>query len=169
MRNPEPTPRRRLACILGAACAAAALVAGPALADGDSCREWLREHSDWKARAIARYLGGAPQRDLDTAVFEILQREAYLTSCEMSAQESRAPMVGWRLIDRTPDDYAVAVIDSVLARAGLDPELRDRLGDLGAPEPASAPAAVAGTATHDATERASSSTYARRRAKGVAR
>ena len=48
----------------GCLAAAAALVFGAtgARAGNDSCREWQKEHCEWKARAIKRYLGGAPQR-----------------------------------------------------------------------------------------------------------
>ena len=38
---------------------------------------------------VKRYLGRAPQRELDEAVFELLQREAYLTSCDQSVRAAR--------------------------------------------------------------------------------
>ena len=67
-----------------------------------------------------------------------------------------------------PDDYAVAVVDSVLARAGLDPDLRAALGDLGQPaETPAAPATVAATASERGEP--SSSSWSRRRFKGAAR
>jgi hypothetical protein len=158
----------RLTEATGAVALAAALLGGtPALAGDESCREWLREHCDWKARAISHYLTGAPQRELDIAVFEILQREAYLTSCEVSARESRAPMVGWRLVGRTPDDYGGAVLESVLERAGLDLDLRDSLGDADAP-PAPTPD-TSYTARDDSDGFLPRTSYARRRATGAAR
>ncbi len=66
------------ACL--AALAAALLAGGAAQGGSDSCREWRREHCAWKAESMRRYLLGAPQRELDAAIFEMLQREAYLTS-----------------------------------------------------------------------------------------
>ena len=127
--------------------AAAALLLGAngARAETDSCREWQKEHCEWKARAIQRYLGGAPQRELDEAVFEILQREAYLTSCDVSARASRGALVGWRLVGRTPDDFGSAVLESVLERSGFDVGLRSRLSGV-LDEPARQPAPIANTA-----------------------
>ena len=119
--------------ISGAACAAAqaaALLAGGAAQAGrDSCREWRREHCTWKAESMRRYLTGAPQRELDAAIFEMLQREAYLSSCDISVQGSRGVLVGWRLVGRSPDEYGSAVVESVLERAGFDVGLRAQLGD----------------------------------------
>jgi hypothetical protein len=112
-----------------------------AQAGNDSCREWQKEHCEWKARALRRYLHGAPQRELDAAVFEVLQREAYLTSCDVSARVSRGAMVGWRLVARAPDEYGSAVLESLLERSGFDVGLRDLLRSaIGDPRPA-APAA----------------------------
>jgi hypothetical protein len=167
MRNDLLSPRRLAGTSLAVALAAALLGAGAAHAGDESCREWLREHCDWKARAIHHYLTGAPQRELDEAVFEILQREAYLTSCEMSAQESRAPMVGWRLVGRAPDEYAAAVLESVLERAGLDLDLRASLGDAVAPAARPAPEAQTALDVPNASLRKTS--YARRRIAGAAR
>jgi hypothetical protein len=127
--------------------ATAALLFGAtgALAGNDSCREWQEEHCEWKARAIHRYLRSAPQRELDEAMFEILQREAYLTSCEVSARASRDVLVGWRLVGRTPDEFGSAVLEAVLERSGFDVALRSRLsGVIG--EPAHSPAPIANTA-----------------------
>lgn len=130
-----------------AALLALLFVAGGAQAGNDSCREWEKEHCEWKARAINRYLRGAPQRELDEALFEILQREAYLTSCESSGRAARGALVGWRLVDRTPDEFGSAVLESVLARSGFDVGLRSRLSSaIG--EPARRPAPIANTAMH---------------------
>jgi hypothetical protein len=140
---------RMLSLAICFATAAATLLTAPgAHAGNDSCREWQKEHCDWKARAIQRYLRGAPQRDLDEAIFEVLQREAYLTSCDASAQSSRNAMVGWRLVDRTPDEYGSAVLESVLERSGFDVGLRSRLSGVLAP-PAQEPAPIANTAMHN--------------------
>ena len=106
--------------IAGAALAASLLVASNAAAADDSCREWRLEHRGWKAEALRRYLRGAPEREVDAAVFELLQREAYLTSCEVSVEGGRDELVGWRLVGRTPDEYGSAVAESVLGRAGFD-------------------------------------------------
>ena len=127
--------------------AAAALLLGAhdARAGNDSCREWQKEHCEWKARAIQRYLGGAPQRELDEAVFEILQLEAYLTSCDVSGRSSRSTMVGWRLVGRPTDEFSVAVLESVLERSGFDIGLRSRLSGA-ITEPERQPAPIANTA-----------------------
>jgi hypothetical protein len=112
--------------VAGAALALGVLVSAGAGAD-DPCREWRLEHRDWKSRALQRYLLGAPQRAVDEAVFELLQREAYLTSCDVPVQGARDALVGWRLVDRLPEDYGSAVVESVLEGAGFDVGLRDLL------------------------------------------
>ncbi|MBW2668036.1 MAG: hypothetical protein JRE13_17235 [Deltaproteobacteria bacterium] len=121
------------------------LGAADARAGTDSCREWQKEHCEWKARAVKRYLGGAPQRELDEAVFEILQLEAYLTSCDVSGRSARNTMVGWRLVDRATDEFSSAVIESVLERSGFDVGLRSRLSGV-ITEPERHPTAIANTA-----------------------
>ena len=118
--------KRLGACIATGLCAliiAMAAGASPAAAS-DSCREWRDEHLTWKTKAMCRYLLGEPQRELDLAIFEMLQREAYLTSCDSSVQIARGDMVGWRLAGRSPDEYGSAVLESVLERAGFDVGLR---------------------------------------------
>jgi hypothetical protein len=101
-------------------------VAPGARAVTDTCREWLREHDDWKARVIGRLLAGAPAREIDSAVFELVQREAWLTSCPARVDAQRPRMVGWRLVGRAPDEYADAVVESVLEEAGFALDLRGR-------------------------------------------
>jgi len=123
--------------IAGAALAVALLVASGAAADDDSCREWRLEHRGWKTEALRRYLRGAPEREVDAAVFELLQREAYLSSCDISVEGGRDDLVGWRLVGRTPDEYGSAVAESVLGRAGFDLSLRSLF------EPPSSPVAAA--------------------------
>ena len=110
--------------VAGAALTASLLLASSAGAAGDSCREWRLEHRGWKTEALRRYLRGAPEREVDAAVFELLQREAYLTSCEISVEGGRDELVGWRLVGRTPEEYGSAVAESVLGRAGFDLSLR---------------------------------------------
>ena len=109
----------------GAALALALLLGLQAQADMDSCREWRGEHRAWKTEGLRRYLRGAPQRELDEAVFEVLQREAFLTSCEISVEGGRDELVGWRLVGKLPEEYSGALVESVLDRAGFDLELRD--------------------------------------------
>ena len=104
----------------GALLAAGLLFSGSAGADPEACREWRMEHTRWKTHALRLYLRGAPQTELDAAVFEVLQREAYLTSCEVSVRHGRDDLVGWRLVGRLPDEYGSAVAESVLERAGFD-------------------------------------------------
>jgi hypothetical protein len=98
---------------------AALLAAGAAAAD-DSCREWSDEHRRWTVQALRGYLTGAAQREMDEALFEVLQREAYLTSCDLAVSTARDELVGWRLVGRVPDEYGSAVAESVLDRAGFD-------------------------------------------------
>ena len=116
----------------GAALALSLLLGASAQAGTDSCREWRGEHHAWKTEALRRYLNAAPQRELDEAVFEVLQREAYLTSCEVSVEGGRDDWIGWRLVDRLPEEYGGAVVESVLERAGFGLELR-ALFEKGAP------------------------------------
>ena len=82
----------------------------------------------WRSEVVRLYLNGASQRALDEAVFELVQREAYLTSCPASVPAARPVMVGWRLVDRSPDDYASAVVESLLEQAGFDLSLRSLVG-----------------------------------------
>ncbi len=110
---------RRVRAALAAAVGACALAAAAAAAVPQSCRDWRDEHRAWKVEALRRYLADAAQPALDEAVFEMLQREAYLTACPVTAAGARAELVGWRLLGRGPDDYAGAVLDSLLEQAGL--------------------------------------------------
>jgi hypothetical protein len=116
--------KRRRGGVAGAVLTASLLAASSTGAAGDSCREWRLEHRGWKTEALRRYLRGAPEREVDAAVFELLQREAYLTSCEISVEGGRDELVGWRLVGRTPEEYGSAVAESVLGRAGFDLSLR---------------------------------------------
>ncbi len=110
---------------VGGAVLAMSLLAGvSAHADNDSCREWHGEHRTWKTEGLRRVLRGAPQRELDEAIFEVLQREAYLTSCDISVEGGRDDWIGWRLVDKMPEEYGSAVVESVLERAGFELELR---------------------------------------------
>jgi len=102
---------------------AALAVAGAAQAD--SCREWTQEHWALKAEVVKLYLSPASQEALDAAVFELLQREAYMTSCDARARVGRAHQVGWRMLDRSADEYAAVVVEALLADAGLDLALAD--------------------------------------------
>jgi hypothetical protein len=108
----------------------------PASADS-SCREWESEHRHWKGEVVRRYLDGSSREALDTAVFETLQREAYLTSCNLPVSRAREAFVGWRLVGLVPDDYGRAVVQSLLAEAGLELEVRSWFGAMlsQAPEP----------------------------------
>ena len=71
---------------------AVVLCAATASAASDSCREWQQEHKQWMTRAVSLYLHGAPQAELDGAVFEILQRESYLTSCDLPVEKARSEL-----------------------------------------------------------------------------
>jgi hypothetical protein len=117
------TPIARLAARAGLALGTLGLLAA-APASADSCREWSQEHWELKADVVRLYLAGASQETLDASVFELLQREAYMTSCDTRAQVDRAHQVGWRMLDRSPDEYASAVIEGLLVDGGLDLSLR---------------------------------------------
>ena len=134
LRNTLRFGRRAAAAwvLVGAGLTAAA----PASADGASCREWSAEHQAWKAETVRRYLEGVPRDSLDTAVFELLQREAFLTSCDFSVGRARETFVGWRLVGLSPDDYGRAVVESVLAEAGLALDLRSWFGSMISQAPA---------------------------------
>ncbi len=122
----EGGPLRNLRWSWGGVAVAAALAfSGVASADSAACREWRAEHVQWKTEVMRRFLGGAPQRALDEALFEMLQREAYLTACDIPVEVARCEMVGWRLDDRAADDYASAVLESVLDQAGFEVEVRE--------------------------------------------
>ncbi len=94
----------------------------------DTCRQWREEHHDLSVTVVRLYLTGGGRHALDEALFELLQREAYLTSCATSLVRARDRLVGWRLVGRSADEYAAAVVDTVLVRAGFPGHLRDYLG-----------------------------------------
>ena len=101
----------------GIALLAALTFAVPAVAASRTCREW-------KTRVVRAYLAGAPQSEVDAALFELLQRESWLTACDLSVEGARAELVGWRLVGRSVDHYASAVLESVLAQGGFELDLR---------------------------------------------
>lgn len=107
----------------------AGLVAA-APAQADSCREWRVEHEHWKSEAVRRYLDGSPEKALDTAVFELLQREAYLTSCDLPVNRARDRFVGWRLVGHSADDYGRVVVQSLLEEAGMTLDVRSWFGPM---------------------------------------
>ena len=109
------------------------LSAGSAQADTRSCREWRHEHREWKTEVLRRYLHAAPQASVDDAVFELLQREAWLTSCDVSVRVGRDELVGWRLAGRVPDEYGNAVVESILERAGFEVTLHELFVDADPP------------------------------------
>ena len=127
LRNVSRFGRRAAAAwvLVGAGLA----VAAPASANS-SCREWRVEHRNWKAEVVRRYLDGSTSKALDTAVFETLQREAYLTSCNLPVGSARESFVGWRLVGLSPDEYGRAVVESLLSEAGLELEVRGWFGAL---------------------------------------
>jgi len=107
------------------------LVSGAAVAasaESDPCREWSAEHRSYEADAVRLFLTGASPRALDEALFELLQREAYLTSCEQSVRAARVDLVGWRMVDRPPEEFGSAVVESVLERGGFDVSLESVIG-----------------------------------------
>ena len=127
--------RRRLRMLAALAVAA---VLGPhaARAAEEPCREWRVEHRRLTSEVLRAWLAGAPQRELDDRVFELLQREAWLTSCDLPVEAAREELVGWRLVGRAPDHYGAAVVESVLERAGFDPDLKHIFRKRGAADDA---------------------------------
>lgn len=109
---------------------AALLCAGSAQAASETCREWQDEHAEWKARVLGLSLSDAPRRAIDGAMFELVQREAYLTSCPARVASQQPRMVGWRLVGRTPDEYPAAVLESVLEEGGFDLDMRRRFAPV---------------------------------------
>ena len=107
----------------------AGLVAA-APAQADSCREWRIEHHHWKSEAVRRYLDGSPEKALDTAIFELLQREAYLTSCDLPVNRARDRFVGWRLVGHGADEYGRVVVESLLEEAGMTLDVRSWFGPM---------------------------------------
>jgi hypothetical protein len=115
--------RRRVRSFVGVFLLAATAGPGAARALEESCREWRAEHRRFTAEVLRAWLRGTPQHELDEAVFELLQREAWLSSCDLPLESARSELVGWRVVGRAPDDYAGAVVESVLERADFDPAL----------------------------------------------
>ena len=146
-RTKRPSGRSRswkrwIAGAGGAVMVSGLIGSGVASASVDTCREWRAEHRRWKTEALTRVLLGAPQRDADAAIFELLQREAYLTSCEISLEGGRDELVGWRLVGRPPEEYGSAVAESLLERAGFDLDLKPLFlpePPVAAPRPRSRP------------------------------
>jgi len=117
--------------VLGAA-AAALLVSSPitARAEDDICKTWVKEHCMKKADYIRLYLdSSASMAALDRNLYEMLQLESYLLSCNMPEQRLRRSLVGWRLTGKSPDEYGQAVLASAYAEAGLELHPRHVLGD----------------------------------------
>ncbi|MGH0030057.1 MAG: hypothetical protein ACQGVC_09725 [Myxococcota bacterium] len=115
---------------LALAASLACLAPSGAQASSETCREWYREHEQWRARVVGLALADAPQRAIDEALFELVQREAYLTSCPARVDAQRPHLVGWRLVGLAPPEYAGAVIESVLEEGGFDLDMRRRFAPL---------------------------------------
>src|SRR5512145_1791509 len=96
---------RRWLRLLFALAPAAAPGAPAARAAEEPCREWRVEHRRLTSEVLRAWLAGAPQRELDASLFELLQREAWLSSCELPPEAGRDELVGWRLVGRAPDHY----------------------------------------------------------------
>ena len=111
--------RRRL-LLLSAAAVTAVVLAASASSASETCREWWRDHENWKARVVALYLGDATQLELDAAMFEVVQLEAYLTACEGPVPGQRARLVSHRTLHRPVDEYAATVPESLLEQSGFD-------------------------------------------------
>ena len=69
-------------------------------------------------------------RPLDEAMYEVLQREVFLSACMVSTAKRRAEHIGWRLVGRLPSEYAQVVIESMLEEAGFAPNLGDLVHDV---------------------------------------
>ena len=70
-----------------------------ALAQGDSCHQWADEHRDWTVRVVRLYLTGGGRHELDTALFELVQREddneETISSRLAVYREQTEPVVGY--------------------------------------------------------------------------
>jgi len=119
-------------------------LAAAAPASADSCREWRVEHHHWKTEAVRRYLDGSSEKALDTAIFELLQREAYLTSCNLPVQRAKEHFVGWRLVGRSADEYGRAVVESLLEESGMTLDVRSWFGAMLSARPATGYVPAAG-------------------------
>ena len=119
---------RAAAAAIGAALLGMTSLATPGQADSDACRDWRVEHGDWKIEALQAFLRSRPRAAQDETMFEVLQREAYLTSCDPDLRVTRSEMVGWRVVGRSPDESPVVLVESVLVAGGFDIELR-RIGE----------------------------------------
>ena len=115
--------RIALAGLLGLLAALLPVVPEGVAHGGSSCNEWRGEHRELKAQAAGLFLSGAPQARLDAVLFDLLQREAYLTSCQTSLERDRPEMVGWRVVGRPTEQFAGAVLESILEQAGFDVSL----------------------------------------------
>ena len=120
------SPRKLI--VVAAGLAVAGILSGASAAKAGTCDDWREEHAQWKAKVLVLRLRGAPQRELDQSMFELLQREAYLTSCDLPSRFARTELVGWRLVGRDRIDLSEAVIDCVLEQAGFGLDLAVRLG-----------------------------------------
>ncbi|MEE8312638.1 MAG: hypothetical protein V3R77_10280 [Candidatus Binatia bacterium] len=126
------TIRTGAACTLLAATAFAATVAAPtpARAEDDICKTWVREHCMAKADYIRSYLDpSVPAEALDRRLYEMLQLESYLLSCNIPEQRLRRSLVGWRLIGKSPDSFGREVFASAYAEAGLELSPRSVFGE----------------------------------------
>ena len=104
-----------------------ALLAGAAAEASQTCREWWHDHEEWKAQVIGLYLSDASQREVDEAMFELVQLEAYLTACAGPLPAQRARLVSHRTLGRPVDEFAAAVAEGVLEQSGFDLSLDDVL------------------------------------------
>ena len=69
------------------------------------------------------------QRSLDEAVYELLQRELFLSACPMPTSRMRAERVGWRMLGRQAPEYPQIVVESFLEQAGFQPAVANADGD----------------------------------------
>ena len=106
----------------------ATVLAGSAAGATEPCRNWHAEHAEHKAKVLGLHLRGASQARIDAAMFDLLQREAPLTSCGVDSRSGRPELVGWRIVGRPRGAYASAVVESVLSMAGFELDLAQRLG-----------------------------------------
>lgn len=108
------------------------LIAGlptPAAAEDDICKTWVREHCMAKAEYIRLYLDPSVSAEkLDRRLYDMLQLESYLLSCNLPEQRRRRSLVGWRLIDKSADSFGQAVLASAYAEAGLELHPRSVFG-----------------------------------------
>lgn len=128
MRTTNAMRREAIMRIIGSGLLAGVMLLAGAARAGEPCRDWAEEHESWRATSLRRTLDGSAPSERDAALFELVQREAYLTACPEVGPGQQSSLIGWRLVGRSPAEYGSVVAESVLEQGGFDLSLRSLLG-----------------------------------------